>query len=142
MNIIYAYQADLWCESCAAEIMDELDAAGVEDTGDTGDYPQGSTGGETDCPSNCAHCHRPLEEELTGEGVAYVVGRVKDRLREGTEPGDWRWVDGYYKGMDRNAVLRDWAGELCLSSLSREDARAVALFLHWTRPEREASTAA
>ena len=140
MSDIYAYQADLWCEDCAAELMDALDAEKREDTGDTNDYPQGGSGDATDVPSHCAGCHRPLEEELTNLGVAYVVGRVKDRLREGTEPGDWRWPDGYYKGMDRNAVLRDWAGELRLASLSREDAKAVALFLFWTQPDPEPDT--
>lgn len=133
-TIVYVYQADLYCEACADEITTELDAEGREDTGDSGDYPQEETAGDTDHPSNCAACHRPLEEELTSEGVAYVVERVKDRLREGTEPGAWRWSEGYYKGMDRNAVLRDWAGELTIGSLSREDRRAVALFLFWTRP--------
>lgn len=138
MNV-YMYAADLWCEECAAAIQDRLDGEGAEDTGDSGDYPQDVShlDSASDSPDNCGGCHRPLENPLTAEGIEYVVEHVRERLAEGVAPGDWRWEEGYYKGMDRNAVLRDWAGELCLADLSPKDAKTVSLFLFWTRPERE-----
>lgn len=34
----YAYQAAMWCDDCAEKKIAELEAQGVEDTGDTDDY--------------------------------------------------------------------------------------------------------
>lgn len=140
----FIYQAALWCAACCDDIEKRLTSEGNVDTGDSGDWPQdagGDGGGEADTPQHCDGCHRPLENPLTSEGVAYVVEAVQDRLRKGTDPGDWRWPDGYYVGLDKNEVLRDWAGDLHLADLEPKDAKTVSLFLFWTRPARERSAA-
>ena len=87
----YIYQADLLCEDCANDIIGELKAKGVEDTGDSDDYPQGpyaDGGGEADSPQHCgyfADCINAesfpdrekrvgifLENPLTQDGMDYV----------------------------------------------------------------------
>ncbi len=75
----YAYQAAMWCDDCARAVMADLDAKGVEDTGDTDDYPQGdSSDGEADCPQHCDDCGVFLENPLTSDGYDYVREAIAD----------------------------------------------------------------
>jgi hypothetical protein len=76
----YIYQADILCESCAREVMDDLRARGLEptdpvlredsDTWPVGPFPNG--GGESDAPQHCGACGIFLENPLTPEGEQYV----------------------------------------------------------------------
>jgi hypothetical protein len=68
----YAYQAAMWCDDCAAAVMQELDGRGVADTGDTNDYPQGADECESDSPDHCDGCGVFLENPLTSDGWEYV----------------------------------------------------------------------
>lgn len=91
----YIYQAAHWCDSCGEALIEELDEKGVEDTGDSGDYPQFFDGAaaETDSPCHCDAGEDCLEGEevgrrtvgaivcqkLTSEGVQYVQQSHHDR---------------------------------------------------------------
>jgi len=80
----YAYNAAMWCDDCATTIMRDLDAKGVEDTGDTDDYPQGdSSDGEADSPQHCDGCNAFLENPLTADGYAYVRETILEDCRTG-----------------------------------------------------------
>lgn len=80
----YAYNAEMFCDSCAAEIMIELDNADHEDSGDTDEYPQSDGGNdESDCPQHCAECAVFLENSLTTDGYDYVKGAVETDLNDG-----------------------------------------------------------
>lgn len=53
---VYVFQAALYCSDCGERLIDELLAAGAEDTGDADDFPQGpyaDGGGEADSPQHC-----------------------------------------------------------------------------------------
>lgn len=70
---VYVYCADIYCEDCGLAIKAELKK--TDDTGDSGDYPQGpysDGGGESDCPQHCGDCHTFLENPLTSDGYDYV----------------------------------------------------------------------
>lgn len=80
----YAYNAEMICDACAAKIKDELDENGIEDTGDTNDYPQSDCGNdEADCPQHCADCSEFLENGLTSEGYAYVREAIREHHATG-----------------------------------------------------------
>ena len=86
---MYIYNADLYCDDCGMAIKNELDAQGVENTGDSGDYPQYADAeySETDCPGHCgsgADCINAetydgrnvgahLDQPLTSNGMDYIV---------------------------------------------------------------------
>ena len=72
---MYAYNAELFCDDCGKAIIGDLAEAGIEDTGDTNDFPQWADEdtSETDSPSHCAECASLLLESLTKEGRAYVA---------------------------------------------------------------------
>jgi len=93
------YQADLICADDAAKIVEKLKKKGVEDTGDSDDYPQGSRengGGEADSPGHCGfgdECINaltlpsggkigaPLGNGLTSDGIEYLQATlIKDLL--------------------------------------------------------------
>jgi hypothetical protein len=109
---------EVFCEFCAPE------GAVAYDHG----------GGESDCPENCAACHRPLENSLTSDGVEYVMEHIRDELRM---PAEYRnasathWTDGdYYKGCTLTAVVRDWAEQLrWYDGLSERDERVIEWYL-------------
>jgi hypothetical protein len=66
---MYAYHAELYCDACGERLERELQAAGVSDSGDSDQYPQGAAEGESDGPNHCAsgaECLQPLELELYG----------------------------------------------------------------------------
>jgi hypothetical protein len=113
---VYVCDGELVCEGCAVDC-DESDAA---------------IGGESDSPSHCGYCHRPLFDTfgLTGRGMQYVLESVRDSLKHGLNGPrkDWRWPSGYYEGMGYHAVTRDWA-EWALDNYGMSDCEPV-------RPER------
>lgn len=93
----YAYQAALLCEDCGRAVAERLRAGGAQDSGDSGDFPQGpypDGGGEADSAQFCDRgrdClsavevagHKvgcPLGNPLTGDGVEALVGSVKRDL--------------------------------------------------------------
>ena len=77
----YAYNAAMWCDDCAEKVKADLDAQGVEDSGDTNDYPQWcSDSEETDTPQHCDDCHAFLETPLTGDGFTYVAEAIQDAI--------------------------------------------------------------
>jgi len=79
----WSYNADTYCDDCGAKLADELDAQGVEDTGDSNDYPQGADDDEADTPQHCGDCHAFLENPLTDEGQEYVLAAVEGALEMG-----------------------------------------------------------
>lgn len=69
----YIFQADIYCEDCAAELCGFYSARRGEEDSDA--YPQGpysDGGGEADYPQHCGQCGVFLENPLTGEGYDYV----------------------------------------------------------------------
>lgn len=94
----YVYQAALWCEDCAEGVIEELDKAGTEDTGDSDDYPQGpyaDGGGEADCPQHCDGCGCFLENPLTSEGTNYVKEAVREFRETGQGACAEEWAEFY-----------------------------------------------
>jgi hypothetical protein len=80
----YAYNADIYCDACAREIMEELDDDHIADSGDTNDYPQPILGSdEADSPQHCGHCHEFLENDLTTDGRDYVIEALRDHIMGG-----------------------------------------------------------
>jgi hypothetical protein len=87
----YAYQADMYCDDCARAVIEELDRQGIEDSGDTDDYPQYDAGSEADSPCHCGNhgdCVNAIEvdghkigdwlgNDLTSEGERYVTEAVR-----------------------------------------------------------------
>lgn len=88
---VYAYQAALWCASCAKEIIANKTAAGEapedpdnEETFDSDDFPKGPYfEGEADNPQYCDGCGEFLENDLTADGVTYVKERIEEALIAG-----------------------------------------------------------
>ena len=74
----YAYNADTYCDDCAAKIVEACDNEGCEDTGDTNDYPQYCFSNECDYPDHCADCDEFLENDITTDGVDYIKERYAD----------------------------------------------------------------
>jgi hypothetical protein len=98
---VYTYQGALYCDDCAEQIIEELDAQGAEDDGDSEQYPQGpysDGGGESDIPQHCdngAQCVNavqvpggakigcPFGNPLTDESASHLVEAIaKDVLRQ------------------------------------------------------------
>lgn len=97
---MYVYQADLWCDDCATEIIRQLQASNQPNTGDSDDWPQyaDEDQSETDCPRHCAadaECVNALvladgrkfgcllEEYLTYDAREYVLEAVIRDLAAG-----------------------------------------------------------
>lgn len=94
---------------------------------------------ETDAPTHCCNCGRPVQYSLTKVGVQYVIEAILDTLEEGTD--EWnkvRETDDYYHNSRSVDVVRDWAEDLKNYNLSRKDKFLVDHFLEVTRenPER------
>lgn len=84
----YIFQADIYCEDCAKEIMERQHAyePGDGDAWDSDFYPKGpyaDGGGEADTPQHCGGCRVFLDNPLTGDGETYV----RDAFREFVETG-------------------------------------------------------
>lgn len=96
----YSYQAALICEECADEIMGKLRSRDVEDTGDSGDFPQANLSSpECDSPPHCDRMDKclnavqvlqgrligcPLSCALTDDGYEYVVKSISEHILFGT----------------------------------------------------------
>jgi hypothetical protein len=93
--LAYIYQADIYCEDCAKDIMLRTPDKRAEE--DSNAYPQGpydNGGGEADCPQHCGSCGVFLENPLTGYGCEYVC----EALGQIT-----------YDNAGNRPVLRTWA---------------------------------
>jgi len=94
MNV-YVFQAALYCAECGEALARDLHQRGVEDSGDSDDFPQGpfaDGGGEADSPQHCdsgPQCLAAksiggrrvgafLENPLTSDGEAYVSKSLED----------------------------------------------------------------
>jgi len=98
----YAYQAEMYCDDCAEEIMRAIhptctcstdwfsDVAGNHKKDcplhdwtapeDSDDYPQKDTSsGEADTPQHCADCGTFLENPLTDDGYRYVQEKLNEQ---------------------------------------------------------------
>lgn len=120
---VYVCDGELVCEKCAVDVSEEDSAIG----------------GETDSPQHCSYCHRPLFHvfDLTSVGVNYVIETIKRDLKKGTKDTGWRWGHGYYKGLGRVAVGRDWTEtvlDTCFSLNSR-DKRILQWYLFITEKQ-------
>lgn len=99
--MVYAWQADLWCDTCGGEIRARMIADGVEDDGDSGTLPQSGAAGESDGVRFCAagsECQSPdavvlatgdvigedVTDGLTSEGEESVREYLSDTSR--TDP--------------------------------------------------------
>jgi len=98
MSNSYVYQGNIYCEKCTRHLLAQLNNKGVEDTGDSNDYPQGpylNGGGEADSPQHCGNgreCQRPielgsghlvgdwLENPLTNEGLQYIANQLAENF--------------------------------------------------------------
>jgi len=76
----YAYAADLWCDFCGELIKESLTTKGIEDTGDTNDYPQFFDGSreESDSPCHCGSGEDCLEAEYLGKCYDKFTGKILD----------------------------------------------------------------
>ncbi len=91
----YAFQAALFCADCGEALVRDLRGRGVEDSGDSDDFPQGpfaEGGGESDTPQHCDNGARCLGAELVGghrvgaflgnpltsDGVTYVQQALEE----------------------------------------------------------------
>ena len=77
----YIFNADIYCEDCGVDIIDECRERGIDDNGDSNTYPQGPYphgGGEADAPQHCGSCRVFLENPLTGDGDDYVLSAIAD----------------------------------------------------------------
>jgi hypothetical protein len=92
----FAYNADMICEDCAAQVIEKLEAKGVENTGDSNDFPQGPySDNEADSPQHCGnlgHCVNairilrgekigcPLTCTLTEDGIEYTRKSIAEHI--------------------------------------------------------------
>ena len=91
---MYIYNADVYCSKCGADLVATFEREGVEDTGDSNDYPQSTCSlGESDGPHHCgsmSDCLDPetlsdgtqvsalLSDGLTSDGAEYVTQAVNE----------------------------------------------------------------
>lgn len=113
---VYLYQAALYCEPCGKAIQGRLgNRASIAVPGDSDDYPQGpypDGGDEADTPQHCAACNVHLENELTGDGHAYVREHVSAAFVD-----DGKWLVGPYH--EHVARCLDDAGKPVLATWER-----------------------
>lgn len=121
----FAYNAAFICEDCAARTIDKLQAKGIEDTGDSNDFPQGPyPDNESDSPEHCdngEHCVNavkipggkkigcPLSSCLTEAGVAYIRNKIGEHILFGSphQKGVGRlWWHLYQNAIDAEPLLR------------------------------------
>ncbi len=141
----YAYQADTICDECRAAI--NVPCPDGPEPFDSDDYPAYFEGGETDCPAHCGHCGKPLDCELTGEGVRYVLSAVRDSLEEATthgRAGTWDRImplkgtgeesQTYWHGSRHVEIVRGWAKDVRNYNLEPAESAIVDLFLDLSAP--------
>lgn len=101
----YIYQADVWCDTCADEIMEKIRKEHPEMVPedpmddrqfDSDDWPKGylPEHEESDGPDNCAGCREFLRNQLTQEGYRYLQGILNEHGKELPEPAQ-EWADHY-----------------------------------------------
>lgn len=107
----YIYQAALLCGKCGAEKCQELIGAGKgpqdpdhESLYDSDDFPKGpyaDGGGESDSPQYCDYCEAFLENDLTDEGMDYVLEAVAEFCLDGSgrEEIIREWIETYGIGL-------------------------------------------
>ena len=127
----YIYQAALWCGSCTTETMRHLVHLGKapfsledETSYDFDDWPKGpypDGGGESDSPQHCAGCGVFLENDLTHDGVEWVVFELLDYLAYNTGSVE---------------VLDEWAVHIERYGLERYESAILACFKQ-VREEQE-----
>lgn len=101
--------------------------------GDSADCEEYSSQ-ETDSPSHCAYCHRPLDCSLTAGGIKYVYETIRQDLKLGLNyRSEWRWDYGWYKGMGVHACTRDWAEMLLNHNPEKKIKRVAEYYLYYTR---------
>lgn len=89
---------------------------------------------ETDSPSHCAYCNRPIDCSLTDDGVKYVYEAIRTDLKRGLNyRSEWRWEHGWYKGMGVHACMRDWAELLLSYNPEKKIKRIAEYYLYHTR---------
>ncbi|HEX9804597.1 MAG TPA: hypothetical protein VGA67_02860 [Candidatus Dojkabacteria bacterium] len=144
---MYIFQADLWCDFCAAKWMDEnLDSSPENEDDhysyDSDDWPKevGDLENETDCPSHCCRCHIPLACSLTSDGVEYVFEYVREHIQdmENQTPEERLAVvylenkdnpEYYYANCPGYAVTADWVKEVeCHGGLTEEQENLIERF--------------
>jgi hypothetical protein len=79
--IAWRYKAALYCDDCATAIIVNLEEREIDDTNDSGSYPQGplrAGGGLADAPASCETCGEFLCNQLTTEGREYLRARLRD----------------------------------------------------------------
>ena len=134
---VWIYQADLWCEDCIERIkaearqpahVDESD----ESTYDSDEWPKGpysDGGGESDCPQNCAGCHRFLGNPLTSEGVEYVLEALEseasdleaaNRIMPAKGTAEDSPDFAYWHGSPHKAIVLEWAEDLDFYGLTED----------------------
>jgi len=122
MNVYLDSEAcELYCEDCACE-------KGIAERCEL--YC-----GESDCPQHCESCDRPLGNELTNDGVDYVLAHIRDELRSGQAARNavhGCYDKGYYAGSRHCEIVRDWAEQLGGYSLDDRDERLVDRYLNIT----------
>jgi hypothetical protein len=83
----YAYQADVWCDSCGQKHVEDLTAQGKApfdsmdySSFDSDDFPKSydAKHDEADTPQHCAGCDEFLRNPLTSDGYAYVQSTLND----------------------------------------------------------------
>lgn len=96
----YIYNAAIYCEDCATDIIDKLKAENIADEGDSDSFPQGpypDGGGESDSPEHCDNCNCFLENELTPDGRDYVLNLIRENItnKRGSTDILEEWIDYY-----------------------------------------------
>ena len=113
---MYIYQADVYCDDCIKSIKTDLNfihEGESELNFDSDDYPKGpfNDSDEADCPQHCAHCHIPFHNNLTNDGVAYVLQSILDFFKSESSPYLMYTGNEYehYYDSYHLAILADWA---------------------------------
>lgn len=108
----YCFDGAFYCENCLP--VDENHPDVYLDNGDT------------DCPTCCSACNRPVTYTLTADGREYVLAAIKASLRDGHDkaplPGHYT---GYYEGVPLGGMVLDWAEALSYSLLGDKDQAMV-----------------
>ena len=120
-DIVYIYQAALYCEDCGRKICEELKAAGKapaepddDRTFDSDSYPKSAcdSGGESDSVEVCDKCGELLGNDLTTHGTEALQEMALENLSRKAEHVNvefWTAVlDDYnYEGALRDVTLAD-----------------------------------
>ena len=103
----YAYNAELFCETCAGKAREAIIAEGLapadsedESSYDSDEFPKGPTergGGEADSPQHCAGCKVFLENPLTTDGEDYVRKALADGSGDKDVLKQWAEFYGFRK---------------------------------------------